>query len=484
VIRSGLDVASLEKSMQNRRQFLIGAVAAGAAPLLDLETWALPPKKSERAPLRAPEFYWGVGIENCWIAQVNPVKDGKRRLLDVYLQMQHYDRWKQDLLLAKSVGANCMRYSVPWYKAEPRPGVYDWSWIDKPIEFMVEKLGIIPIMDIIHYGTPAWMEDGVIDDRYPDALAAYSGAMASHFKGMVNHYSPQNEPGVTCLFCGLTGRWPPYQKNYEAFSKIGVRIAKAMILQMEAIRSAIPDAVITSVDPMFFGNIDAALPKGAAEDPAQVELRTAASAFPASLVYGKVDSKHPFFEFLVKHGVATGDLEWIHAHSNKPDIYGYNYYPDSFDFQKNGDFTRHGTVPLQQGASEAASRTEAGIRKAYEYFKMPIYLTETSAGLQTDAKVAYINALYASVKRLRADRIPIVGVNWWPLFNTIQWDYRENSTEPLASFIRSGDWNNGLYVIDTKTPDLRRVHTGAADAFAEVVRTDTMYWKKVRASRP
>jgi beta-glucosidase/6-phospho-beta-glucosidase/beta-galactosidase len=45
----------------------------------------------------------------------------------VYLQMQHYERWKQDLQLARDVGVNCIRYRAPWYNAEPQPGAYDWS---------------------------------------------------------------------------------------------------------------------------------------------------------------------------------------------------------------------------------------------------------------------------------------------------------------------------------------------------------------------
>ena len=45
-----------------------------------------------------------------------------------------------------------------------RAKVDDWSWIDGPIEYLVEQLGIIPIMDLIHYGTPTWMPDGA---RWP-----------------------------------------------------------------------------------------------------------------------------------------------------------------------------------------------------------------------------------------------------------------------------------------------------------------------------
>src|SRR5579863_1796962 len=128
------------------------------------------------------------------MAQTNLAKDDNRRLLDEYLLVQEYKDWKSDLDLAKYVGFNAIRYSVPWYKAEPQPGVYDWSWIDKPVDYLVNKLRIIPIMDLVHYGTPTWMEDGITDERFPEAVSRYAFAMASHFKGLVNHYSPHNEP--------------------------------------------------------------------------------------------------------------------------------------------------------------------------------------------------------------------------------------------------------------------------------------------------
>jgi len=431
---------------------------------------------AKRAPLAAPPFYWGVGIENCWMVQTDPKKDGQRRLLDVYLQMQHYEHWKQDLQLAKDVGVNCIRYSVPWYKAEPKLGVYDWSWIDKPIDNLVNKLKIIPIMDLIHYGTPAWMEDGVTDDRYPEALGAYAGAMASHFKGLVNHYSPQNEPQVTCRFCGLTGRWPPYQKSIEGWAQVGIRVAKAMVLETRAIREAISDSAIFSVDVILEDPVDPSLPQGTATDPKQRDFRMAASSYPASLVYGKVQPGDAFAEFLTKHGVAEADIAWVQQRVSKPDVLGCNNYPDIF--KKDGAYTSKGNIPLEQAAREAADDTEQQIRNSYAYFQMPIYLTETSAGLTTETKVAYIHALYDMVLRLRKDGIPIRGVNWWPLFNTIQWDYREDFDKPLASFIRPGDWNNGLYTIDSNSPALTRVHTAAADAYRKIIRTDARYGKQ------
>jgi beta-glucosidase len=455
------------KHDKTRRDFLRElTLAASSVALSRRETRAA--AESHTTPFPVPTFYWGVGIENCWIAQVNPVLDGQRRLLDVFLQMDHYDRWQEDLDLAAATGVNAIRYSVPWYKAEPKPGIYDWSWIDKPIEYLVRKLKIIPIMDIIHYGTPAWMANGVLDDRFPEAIGNYAGAMAAHFKGLVNHYSPANEPGLTCLFSGLIGRWPPYHKSVESWARVGVQMAKGMVLETQAIRQVISDAVIVSVDPWFSEVADGFLPKDSGD-----ELRKAAAAYPASLAYGKVRTGHPFGAFLVQQGIRREDLAWFDTHATRPDILGFNYYPDIHAFSKEGDFTRHGRLPLEQAAKEAADLAKQGICQAQAYFNLPVYLTETSAGLSAPAKVAYINALFAMTQELRREGVPFVGINWWPLFNTIQWDYREKFNQPLKDFICPGGWNNGLCVIDT-LPDgtLNRVWTPAADSYKTVIKRD------------
>jgi beta-glucosidase/6-phospho-beta-glucosidase/beta-galactosidase len=412
---------------------------------------------ARRALLPRPEFYWGVGIENCWIAQTDPVKDGNRRLLDVYLQMEHYEKWRQDLDLAAELGVNAIRYSVPWYKAEPWPGTYDWSWIDKPVEYLTGKLKIIPILDLIHYGTPKWLADGVGDERYPEALAKYSRAMAKHFKGAVNHYSPQNEPQITSLFCGGIGRWPPYQKSFAAWCQIGTRVAKATVLQMEAIRGAAPGAVILSVEAFV-------LPPRKL-DLADFDFRLAVNTFPSSLAYGKLGRAHPLAEQLQSNGVSAAELDWFERHHSVPDMVGYNHYP----------VVKSGAVPddLARSAKQAAEAVKQGLRDTHRYFGLPVYLTETSSGLTPEQRVGYIRALGRAVRELREEKIPIRGVNWWPLFETIQWDYREDTSKPLKDFIRPGGWNNGLYRIEAQPDgDLRRVRTVAADAYRDVIRND------------
>jgi beta-glucosidase len=472
----------MHTAVSNRRDFLTTSLQmAGAAVALtetvfcraDEPATSSTSKAAATSPLRRPPFYWGVGIENCWIAQADPQKDGKRRLLDVFLQMQHYDKWKEDLDLVKHVGFNCIRYSAPWYKTEPKAGVYDWSWLDRPIEYLVEKLGIVPIMDLIHYGTPAWMKDGIADPRFPEAIGRYAEAMARHYRGLVNHYSPHNEPGLNCQFCGLLGRWPPYRKSLADWAALGLQIAKGMVLETEAIRGALTDAVIVSVDPFFYGVVEPHLPPAAADDPARRELLRAAAAFPASLAYGKVGRDHPFANFLVEHQVPVSEIAWFENRAAKPDILGCNCYPLVAEPKPGEPATGDSAdlkARLNETAKNAAELAKKAILDSQTYFDLPVYLTETSGGLTTDAKIAYLVALCDMIVQLRRENVPVVGMNWWPLFETIQWEYREVHGKPLTDFLIPGGWNNGLYLVEPEAGgNLKRVPTGTVAAYRQIL---------------
>jgi beta-glucosidase/6-phospho-beta-glucosidase/beta-galactosidase len=168
----------------------------------------------------------------------------------------------------------------------------------------------------------------------------------------------------------------------------------------------------------------------------------------------------------------------LERNARKPDLLGYNFYPDfayGWDERpdhRTNDFTKHGTIPLQKGAAAAAAYLTPGIIRAHRYFDLPVYLTETSAGQSVEARIAYIQALGDWATELRGQGIPLRGVNWWPLFDTIQWTYREDVAHPLRDFIFEGGWNNGLYRIQpTPDGDLKRVPTAAVQAFHDMVAT-------------
>ncbi len=262
------------------------------------------------------------------------------------------------------------------------------------------------------------------------------------------------------------GRWPPYASSAGAFAATGVRVARAMVLASQALRAELPTCRLVSAESVNWALADTLLPDLPAQGAQAEEWRAAIGSSPASLAYGLVAPDHRWGTVLASLGVPRADLEWLQANAQPPDIVGYNHYPDIVDFPGGPDFTRGGSVPLAAAAEEAALRAERALRRAQAYFGREVFLTETSAGLDPAARAAYAGALGPMVKRLQAERFPIAGLCWWPLLQAVRWEYREESSKPLAAFLAPGEWNNGLYDVAAE-PDgtMRRVPTAAVAAF-------------------
>jgi beta-glucosidase/6-phospho-beta-glucosidase/beta-galactosidase len=116
-------------------------------------------------------FIWASGIEDTFAPQS---KIG-RRALDEYELMGHYEHWREDLALLRDAGVQAVRWGVPWYRVEPQPGLFDWRWTDQVIPYLVEELGVAPIIDLMHYGCPFWLRREFANPAYPlvEQLRAY-----------------------------------------------------------------------------------------------------------------------------------------------------------------------------------------------------------------------------------------------------------------------------------------------------------------------
>src|SRR3954464_5462566 len=192
----------------------------------------------------ATDFLWAVGIENTFVPHT---RAGHRRF-DEYELMDHYRLWRQDLDLAADLGVSGIRYGIPWYRVEPEPGKFDWSWTDAVLEYLVEVKGMTPIVDLMHYGTPLWMDNHFVNASYPPRGAAYAAAFAERYGSLVRYYTPLNEPAVTAAYCGRDGLWPPYLSGHDGWVKVLLALARGIVLTAQALRAARPDTVLVHVE--------------------------------------------------------------------------------------------------------------------------------------------------------------------------------------------------------------------------------------------
>ena len=182
-------------------------------------------------------FCWATGIEDTFVPQVRP----GMRALDEYEMTQHYRFWREDLDRVAALGVQAIRWGIPWYQVQPTATTWDWRWVDEVLDYMVTVKGITPILDLMHYGTPLWLDNSFIDNGYPDLVANYAREVAARYKSLVRYYTPLNEPAINAEWCGERGDWPPYLKGDDGYVKVMMAVTKGIVLTVQALKAEQPE---------------------------------------------------------------------------------------------------------------------------------------------------------------------------------------------------------------------------------------------------
>ncbi len=403
--------------------------------------------RSNLDSLLASDFFmWSTGIEDTFITDPHRKT---ARALDEYALTQHYAKWREDIGLMAQLSVRYARYGIPWHLIEPERDRFDFTWPDQTFELMLE-LGIQPIVDLVHYGTPPWLVSGFGNPEYPARVAEYAKQIAERYKGRVFWYTPLNEPRITAYYCGRLGWWPPYGRSWRGFVQVMISVCKGIVLTQRALRKVDPEIVCAHVDATdLYHSLDP-------RTDAAAELRQNLVFLALDLVSGRVDDRHPLRGWLLKH--RAEDLDWFLSEPVELDVVGVNLYPMFSD--KVVLPTSTGTrVRLRYGSADLITRLGA---MYYERYERPIWISETAAvGRRREA---WLRDSLDAVKGLRAGGVPVFGYTWWPLFALVAWGYREKDLAFERYLVQMGLWN--LQV--APDGDLRRIPTKLVQSYRQV----------------
>jgi beta-glucosidase len=400
--------------------------------------------------LRAPEaFLWATGIEDTFIADPWPATG---RTLDEYELTGHYRQWRADLARMAELGVRHARYGIPWYRVHPRRGRWSWQWADGPLERLL-ALGIEPIVDLVHYGTPRWLDGGFLDPDFPEHMAEYAARVAQRFRGAIRWYTPLNEPRIAAWYAGRLGWWPPYRRSWRGFVAILMALCRGIALTDRALRAVDGAIVPVHVDASDWYR---------ALDPAAAPIarhRQSLVFLALDVLTGRVTPRHPLFRWLLAHGASTRALA---EHAERPiplEIVGVNLYPM---FTNKRVLVRNGVVHIRnaRAGGELVERVLAMYARRYG---CPVMITETASWGTPARRIAWLAASVAAVRRLRARGVPVVGYTWWPMLALVAWSYRQGRRAIETSVLQMGLWD-----LDCGA-GRRRVRTAVVDAFARTV---------------
>jgi beta-glucosidase len=134
----------------------------------------------------------------------------------------HYNRWKSDVALMKSLGLKAYRFSVSWSRILPEgKGRVNQAGVDFYSRLVDELLAndIQPLLTLFHWDLPAALDDrgGWLNPDIADWFAEYGNVMYRALDGRVKKWVTHNEPWVVTDGGYLHGALAPgHRSRYEA----------------------------------------------------------------------------------------------------------------------------------------------------------------------------------------------------------------------------------------------------------------------------
>ncbi len=334
------------------------------------------------------------------------VQHGKRR--DQLEETQHYARWRDDLHLCRELGARYLRYGPPYYRMHTGPHRYDWSFTDEVLPVMRE-LGIVPIMDLCHFGVPDWV-GGFQNPDWPALFADYADAFAARYP-WVRYYTPVNEILVCARFSGKEGIWNEQETSDKAMIMAHANMCRATLLTVERIRARDPDAVF------FQSEAAEAFHERWPETHRDVEFLNELRYLTFDFLYG-----HPpggdVLMFLQDQGLTKEMYDWFMTHGRAAApacVMGMDYYAPN-EHLLCPDGTQQGVGPVLGWHGVA--------RPYYERYHRPMMLTETNTiGCRGEPDaVGWLWSTWQTVRSLREQGVPVLGFTWYSLADQVDWD--------------------------------------------------------------
>ncbi|MEO6069521.1 MAG: family 1 glycosylhydrolase [Chitinophagaceae bacterium] len=394
--------------------------------------------------MNGSKFMFATGIENSYPTILLP--DGSTARVDEMEKCGHYENWKLDFQLVKELGISYLRYGAPYYRTHVAPGKYDWEFTDVTFQ-KLRDLGIIPIVDLCHFGVPDWLGNFQNPD-FPQYFAEYARAFAQRYPHL-QFYTPINEIFITAMFSAQYGWWNERLCSDLAFVTALKHLCKANVLAMHEILKVRPDAIfIQSESSEYFHPMRPEVQKMA-------NFLNQKRFLALDLTYG-YPIKVSMYEYLLENGMSKEEYHWFEQNQvTARCIMGNDYYCTN----------EH--IVLPNGTTKAAGEIFGYYVITHQYYsryRLPIMHTETNKVMPDSVDWFYKE--WANVHRLIQDGIPVIGFTWYSLTHQVDWDtaLRENN----------GRINElGLYDLDRKIMPVGKAYKRVIEQWQDVLERES-----------
>ena len=390
------------------------------------------------------DFLWGAAsasaqIEGGWdcdgrtpsiwdVAPAKKIKNGE----NCRTACDHYHRMKEDVALMKEMGLKSYRFSISWSRVIPAEGKVNPKGLQFYSDLVDELLknGIEPMVTIYHWDLPVWVQEkgGWMSESIIPLFAEYTRVVVEALSDRVKWWIPMNEPQCFIMNGHIVGAHAPFKSNVFAMSRLS-RIC--MLAHAESVKTV----------------------RKYAKQPVKVGIAMAAGAFvPRDESEAAIqEARHKSFY----QGIGTmGNRWWGDPMLLGKPVTAYGIYrsrqKDMPKIQCDLDFLGVNVYqPFMEGSwgnkpasGDPERLTCMGwhidgrclywtIRFMHERYNLPIMVTEngmadtdvvgTDGAVHDEKRIRFIREYLAGVKRAVEEDIPVLGYQYWSIFDNFEW---------------------------------------------------------------
>lgn len=314
-----------------------------------------------------------------------------------------WNRWKEDIDLAKSLNNNAYRFSIEWSRIEPEEGKFDLFALkhyENQIKYL-HKLGMKAVLTLWHFTLPRWFTNkgGFTKRKNLVLFERYVNYILDNLEVHPDIWVVMNEPNTYIGRSFLNGDWPPgyTSKLFLPILTMNLTLVGRRIYKL--IHNKIRDAVV--------GNC-------------------------FHFVCFEYFGRNPLFKIAQRGlNILNNELSVIFSKSWS-DFIGVNYYIvhiiSLYDFIPKKIFVN----PQNEQKLMMGRKNDIGwniypqgiykILKNLGRFHLPIFITEVGVADKADLfRKNYISDILEWVQAAIKENIDIKGFFHWSLIDNFEW---------------------------------------------------------------
>lgn len=377
---------------------------------------------------------------------------------------KHYELYKSDFALVKSLHQNAHRFSIEWSRIEPEEGKFDSAAIAHYREALetLRSHDIEPVLTIHHFTNPLWLSaKGAWENReVVRYFERFTQLVVREYGDLVRWWVTINEPMVYAVMGYVLTVWPPAKKRPDIAFVCAANMMRAHAAAYRVIHEN------AKLKPMV----------GIAHN-----MRIFDPADPGSFLDRKVAALQDYlFNETILLALTEGrlhlplGLEEVPGARDSMDFIGLNYYSRdvvAFDVSQPAMiFGRNFPAPgseLSLFGWEIYPEGLYRLVKRLSAYDLPILITENGLPDATDkqrprALLDHLTALHKAIK----EGADVQGYFHWSLIDNFEW--AEGYRTPF-----------GLVAVDFETQE--RTVKASGELYAEICRmnsiTPEMRWR-------